>query len=320
MTITPNLSGFIDIEGGSVGISGKWFATCSNCYSKTHCSDCGRNPSSYLQLRAGNGDGVYSVFELSFEEKAVGALLILDDIGFAPTIMEKISETNSTKDENPEALGEFYKELYKYFYSSIGEFDQSLPMHYTGDIDVGQNPIYSRGEDPAGILIFGESGEGKESTHALVTVNNIAPGKYRTFVFAHRNEQNENILVPRCVLLLREDSADQIGLMKDFANLIVLEDEYARWSNSTVFSRIGERLAPYVIDVNADWNNLRVAREIIAEDYASARDARMEWLSWVLLFQSHFPSAETKEFIKENAESLDLSMSSIQKARGHFTQ
>jgi hypothetical protein len=320
MTITPNLSGFIDIEGGSVGISGKWFAICSNCYSKTHCSDCGRNPSSYLQLRAGNGDGVYSVFELSFEEKAVGALLILDDIGFAPTVMEKISETNSTKDENPEALGEFYKDLYKYFYSSIGEFDQSLPMYYIGEIDVGQNPIYNRGEDPAGILIFGESGEGKESSHALVTVNNIAPGKYRTFVFAHRNEQNENILVPRCVLLLKKDSADQIGLTKDFANLIVLEEEYARWSDSTVFSRIGERLAPYVIDVNADWNNLRVAREIIAEDYESARDARMEWLSWVLLFQSHFPSAETKEFIKENAESLDLSMSTIQKARGHFTQ
>jgi hypothetical protein len=320
MTITPNLSGFIDIEGGTVGISGKWFATCSNCYSKTHCSDCGRNPSSYLQLRAGNGDGVYSVFELSFEEKAVGALLILDDIGFAPSIMEKISETNSTKDENPEALGEFYKELYKYFYSSIGDFDQSLPMHYIGEIDVGQNPIYKRGEDPAGILIFGESGEGKESSHALVTVNNIAPGKYRTFVFAHRNEQNENILVPRCVLLLKEDSADHIGLTEDFANLIVLEDEYARWSDSTVFSRIGERLAPFVIDVNADWNNLRVAREIIAEDYESARDARMEWLSWLLLFQSHFPSAETKEFIKENAESLDLSMSTIQKARGHFTQ
>jgi hypothetical protein len=52
---------------------------------------------------------------LSFEEKAVGALLILDDIGFAPTIMEKISETNSTKDENPEALGEFYKELYRIY-------------------------------------------------------------------------------------------------------------------------------------------------------------------------------------------------------------
>jgi hypothetical protein len=318
MTITPYLSGFIDIEGGSVGISGKWFATCSNCYSKTHCSDCGRNPSSYLQLRAGNGDGIYSVFELSFEEKVVGALLILDDIGFAPTNIEKISETNSIKDEDPEALGEFYKDFYRNFYSSIGEFDQSLPMHYFGDIDVGQNPIYNGSQGPAGIIIFGESGEGKESTHALVTANNISPGKYRTFVFAHRNEQNDNILVPRCVLLLKEDSADQIGLTKNFAIKVNLEDETARWNNSTVFSRIGEPLAPSVIMANIDWNNLRVAREIIAEDYESARDARMEWLSWHLLFESYFPSAETRELIKGSAEELDLSMSTIQNARGHF--
>jgi hypothetical protein len=69
---------------------------------------------------------------------------------------------------------------------------------------------------------------------------------------------------------------------------------------------------------NIDWNNLRVAREIIAEDYESARDARMEWLSWHLLFESYFPSAETRELIKGSAEELDLSMSTIQNARGHF--
>ena len=318
LTITPNLSGFIDIEGGSVGISGKWFETCSSCYSKTSCSTCGRKSTNSFQLRAGNGDGIYSVFEICFEEKAVGALLILDEIGYAPAIMERIASTNEIKDDDPDALAEFYKEFYKDFYKSIGEFDQSLPMHYLGDIRVDENPIYMKGDDPAGILIFGESGEGKDSIHSLVTLNNIAPGNYRSFVFAHRNEENENILVPRFVLILEENSANQIGLTEDFANVINLKDEYERWSKSTVFARIGEKLAPYVISGNVDWCNLRFAREIKVEDYETARDVRMEWLSWLLMLQSYIPSKETQELILDSARKLDLSPSILLKARGQF--
>jgi hypothetical protein len=319
MTITPNLAGFIDIEGGQVGISGKWFDTCSSCYSETFCSDCGRNTANSFQLRAGDGDGIYSVFEISFEEKAVGALLILDENGYAPALMERISNTNEIKDEDPEALGDFYREFYKDFYKSIGEFDQSLPMHYLGDLQVGKSPIYMKGDDPAGILIFGESGEGKDSIHSLVTVNNILPGNYRSFVFAHRNEENENILVPRFVLLLEENSANQIGLSEDFAKTINLKAEYRRWSASTVFARIGEPLAPHVISANIDWINLRFARELGVEDYETARDYRMEWLSWHFLLQTHFPSTETRELILEYAQELDLSVTTILKARGQFT-
>lgn len=318
LTITPNLSGFIDIEGGSVDISGKWFDTCSSCYSKISCSACGRNSTNNFQLRAGNGDGIYSVFEISFEEKAVGALLILDDIGYAPTIMERIASTNEIKDEDPEALADFYKEFYKDFYLTISKFDQSLPMHCMGNIRVEENPIYTKGDDPAGILIFGESGEGKDSIHSLVTLNNIVPGNYRSFVFAHRNQENENILVPRLVLVLEENSANQIGLTGEFANTINLKDEYERWSKSTVFARIGEKLAPYVISGNVDWCNLRFARELKVEDYETARDVRMEWLSWLLMLQAYFPSKETQELILDSARELDLSTSILLKARGQF--
>jgi hypothetical protein len=318
LTITPNLSGFIDIEGGSVGISGKWFDTCSSCYSKTSCSTCGRNSTNNFQLRAGNGDGIYSVFEISFEEKAVGALLILDDIGYAPTIMERIASTNEVKDDDPDALADFYKEFYKYFYETISEFDQSLPMHYLGDIRVDENPIYMKGDEPAGILVFGESGEGKDSIHSLVTLNNIVPGNFRSFIFAHRNEENENILVPRFVLILEENSANQIGLTEDFAKAINLKAEYERWSRSTVFARIGAPLAPYVISGNVDWCNLRFARELKAEDYETASDVRMEWLSWLLMLQAYFPSKETQELILDSARELDLSASILLKARGQF--
>jgi hypothetical protein len=144
------------------------------------------------------------------------------------------------------------------------------------------------------------------------------PGKYRAFVFADRNEQNENILVPSSVLLLEESSSDLIGLTKDFANLVQLEDEYERWNSSTVFARIGEPLAPYVISANMDWDNVQFAQALKIEDYETARDFRMEWLSWLLLLDSHFPSEETLDQIKESSQELGLSISDVLKARGQF--
>jgi hypothetical protein len=153
----------------------------------------------------------------------------------------------------------------------------------------------------------------------LVTLNNILPGKYRTFVFANRNEENNNILVPRCVLILEENSADEIGLTKDFANSINLHDEYARWNNSTVFARIGHPLAPYAISANKDWCNLKFAREIRAEDFETARDMRMEWLSWLLMLQYYIPSTDIQELIQEIAIQIEIPMGTIHRARGQFT-
>ena len=319
LTITPRLLGFVDIEGGHVGISGKWIQSCDKCFSEISCLECGRGPSNYLHLRAGNGDGVYSVFEISFEEKVVGAFLMLDDFGYTPALMKSISEADSQNEEDPKVLESFYVNFYKNFYQSISDLDQSLQMHFFGEIEAGENPIYSRDEEPAGIMIFGESGQGQDSNQSLVTLNNILPGNYRTFVFANRNEENNNILLPRSVLVLAESSAEEIGLTKSFANSINLYDEYLRWNDSTVFARIGDPLAPYAISANKDWCSLKFAREIRAEDYETARDMRMEWLSWLLLLQYYMPSTDIQELIKDIAAKIDMPISTIHRARGQFT-
>jgi hypothetical protein len=320
LTITPRLLGFVDIEGGHVGISGKWIPSCDNCSSEVTCADCGRNPSNYLHLRAGNGDGVYSVFEISFEEKVVGAFLMLDDFGYTPALIESISEANSSHEEDPEVLNDFYSNFYENFYESIGYLDKSLQMHFFGDIEAGENPVYSRDGEAAGIVIFGESGQGRDSKQSLVTLNNILPGNYRTFVFANRDEGNNNILVPRSVLLLEENSAEEIGLTKDFAKPIDLFEEYLRWNESTVFARIGGPLAPYAISANKDWCDLRFARELRVEDFETARDMRMEWLSWLLILQTYVPSPDIEELIKEIALKIDIPLSTVHYARGQFIQ
>lgn len=318
LTITPRLLGFIDIEGGHIGISGEWIESCGICFLETSCAECGRNSSNFLHLRAGNGDGVYSAFELSFDEKTVGSFLILDDFGYAPALMERISEASEKLEEDPKVLEDFYVEFYENFYESIGYLDPSLQMYFFGEIEANENAIYSRDGEPAGIMIFGESGEGKDSKQSLVTSNNIDSGKYRIFVFALRDEDNNNILVPRSVLILEETAAEEIGLIRDFAKSVNLHDEYNLWNESTVFARIGEPLAPYAISANKDWSDLKFAREMRIENFESARDIRMEWLSWLLMLQYYIPSTEVQELIWEVATNIEIPLSTIRAARGQF--
>ena len=322
MTITPHLMGFIDIEGGHVGVAGKWLDTCTNCSSQTLCKDCGRKPSNYLQVRAGDGDGVYSVFELHFEQLAVGAFVILDEAGqFALPLVNSIDETAQNIQEDPSILGDFYSDLYQYFYESINDFDRSLEMIQIGELKVEANPVYKLGAKAAGILIIGESGQGKNSNQSLVTINNISTGNYKVFIFASRDIDNNNILVPRALLILAESAAEGIGLTNGFTRSLDLKDEYLRWDQSVVLARIGDPMASPVIITNLNWSELRFAREqSFGENInlANALDMKMEALSWLLLLQAHSPSAELKETINQNLRDLEIDKETIHDARGQF--
>jgi hypothetical protein len=64
---------------------------------------------------------------------------------------------------------------------------------------------------------------------------------------------------------------------------------------------------------------LKFAREIRAEDYETARDMRMEWLSWLLMLQYYIPSTDIQELIQDIAAKIDIPISTIHRARGQFT-
>jgi hypothetical protein len=320
MTITPYLSGFIDIEGGLVGVSGKWFENCSECSFKISCTACGRNPSNYLQFRAGDGDGIYSVFEIQFEKDSVGALVILDESpsSFTNYLRESIDDTVDKHEEDSQILVDFNRDLYAFFYSSIAEFDRSLELHFAGDINAGIHPVFSSESKSDGLLIFGETGEGKDSDQSLVTIKNILPGTYRSFIFANRDEENNNILVPRILLFLEENAAENIGLTKTFANQINLADEYPRWGEATVFSRIGEPLAPFTIVSNMSWSELQLAIALANENEDLATLRKLQSLSWLLLFQAHNPSSESQEYLLDSMRELGYSTDLIHQLRGQF--
>jgi hypothetical protein len=321
MTITPYLSGLIDIEGGHIGLSGMWLDSCTDYTFGSSCNCCGRTPSNYLEVRAGDGDGLYSVFELHFEKNAVGALAILDEnCQFATEIINSSSAAFDDYQDNAQVLIDFNKGFYEFFYDSIGELDRTLEMHFLGEISAGDNPLYLAGSKTKGILIFGESNEGRDSNQSLVTINNVMPGKYRSFLFANRNADNENILVPRVMLLLEESAAESIGLSIDFANHLNLEEERSLWSKSTVLARIGDPLAPEAILANIKSNFLRLAIASLNEDDELSTRIRIQYLSWLLLLQAHDPSPEREKYLVEELNEWEIALEVIHQARGQFSR
>lgn len=322
MTITPFLNGCVDIEGAHVGIAGKWLPTCNECFDQLTCSSCGRNPSNYLSVRAGDGDGSYSVYKLKFDEDPVGALVLFDSNGqMAPAIMNSAQDAVQVSDDNLNQINQFYKDFYNYFYASLENFDDDLQMFLCGEIEAEANPVYESAlAKNKGFLIIGESGEGIDSNQALVTVNDLPMGKYRLYIFGSRDKSNEDIVLPRIALVLSVPAAERIGLTTEFAKKLDMAEEYQKWSRASVFARFGPKLAPAVIFGNMIIYNVECLRVIsmYGEITAEVEQLRLESLSWQLLLCSGPDSANMAERFLENAsDSLDR-LDTLHKMRGQF--
>lgn len=79
-------AGFFNVEGGDAALSTSYFPWCDSCLeflgpALSPCKECGRGPGKFIRIPAGDGDGVYVVFEI-FEAArpkfSVGAIVIFD--------------------------------------------------------------------------------------------------------------------------------------------------------------------------------------------------------------------------------------------------
>lgn len=92
-------AGFFNVEGGDAALSTSFFPWCDSCLeflgpALSPCEECGRGPGRFIRVPAGDGDGVYVVFEI-FEAArpkfAVGAIVIFDNrYGIADAIRDPI--------------------------------------------------------------------------------------------------------------------------------------------------------------------------------------------------------------------------------------
>jgi hypothetical protein len=82
---TFRVRGFFNVEGGQVGIATKMLPWCDcmsfNLGPADSCDSCKRNSTNYINMIAGNGDGVYVVFEIlrKVDKSVVGAMSIFDN-------------------------------------------------------------------------------------------------------------------------------------------------------------------------------------------------------------------------------------------------
>ena len=145
-------------------------------------------------------------------------------------------------------------------------------------------------------------------------------GDYRAFVFAKRIEENMNSLSPRALLVLHEETANQIGLKNGFSKKVDLRSENELWNKASVFARIGDPLAEVVIFHNYLLSKLRHNFEVTKEtiDENRALDLYCELLSWSLLLSRYDDSDEfSGQQIQEFKGFQDM-LGSIHQLRGQF--
>ena len=162
--------GFINVEGGLVAVSTQYRQWCDctdpNFFpSMSHCPACGRAGSNFSSMPAGNGDGVYVVFEIYSNEnpaEALGALVVFDH-GY------EIANAVRVQVEN-EKLTDLSLEM-------VEKFADTIPLHLTT-------------LDPTSTILIGDSPVGEDSRNATVGVSFPSPRTNQVFAFVRHLSQD----------------------------------------------------------------------------------------------------------------------------------
>ena len=147
--------GFINVEGGQVGLANKFHEWC-DCMSMRpgpaeKCEECGRAPGNYVSLAAGDGDGIYVVAEILAgvgDGQVVGAMAVFDNQYRTASFVRSAVE-HETVPEYPMDLALLFSEARPLALGSLAN---------------------------TGILLFADSGAGLNPRDAVVDVH-ISPEK-----------------------------------------------------------------------------------------------------------------------------------------------
>jgi hypothetical protein len=145
-------------------------------------------------------------------------------------------------------------------------------------------------------------------------------GVYKVFMFASRNHDNNNCIIPKVLLILDSESATRIGLNSGFAQKIDLKKEIELWNKATVFARIGDPLAFSAMIHNYKWAEVRLVGGLANEtlDDSRAGDLKLESLSWLLMVSEKIDSEELRSGLESELENMSDYISYIHHLRGQF--
>lgn len=226
------LNGCVNSERGDLGIAGKLLPTCKYCagYSDSSifvsCNSCGRNSSNYVNLRAGRGEGIYAVYDIGHDQQIKATVIVLDpERNFAENIALMASKV---ADQSIEP-----SELTEAFWVYMDNLESDLAVNYVATITVEHDPLWSGEDFPFGSVFIADSGEGIDSTNAVVVNKDLKPGPQDIYIVGERDPGNNNIIVPKMILVMKPDFAVQLGLPSGKLSLN-LKEESKKWADSSV--------------------------------------------------------------------------------------
>ena len=278
VVITPFLAGFINVEGGRVGIATREFFGCEECegaFEVTYsCDECGRTPKNFVQVRSGFGDGIYPYFELMWGDNLAGGLLVCDD-GFDFTrklreVISKISASEISPAEPATALWDFLAAKGKW----------NLEMSYITTLSI---PEVTSGSDPQ--LLLSDSGGNVDSTNAVMRLTGYAAGTYSVFAFFSRDPLNLNISIPQFILILEGGVSQNIGL--NYHSVVNWNEEAEMWMLATEASAI-ERNNIRTISLNAEYKASQYGTGYFNKEMeAEFKLDSMSWLAQLFAIGNH---------------------------------
>jgi len=155
--------GFFNVEGGEAAVATRYLEWCDEHSldagpMSSQCDSCHRGPRNYQKVPAGDGDGVYVVFELFHGRKptqSIGAITIFDSsYGIAQQIRLQVEQ---------EVFPQFPEE-------AVAQFSQAKPI-LLGNLEA-TSAIY-----------LSDAGAGLDSKHATVDVQLAGGAELTVFAF-----------------------------------------------------------------------------------------------------------------------------------------
>jgi len=296
--ITPDFNGFFNIESGYLGISTRAHPFCSDCQGLSDegisysCGKCGRDPSNYLVVRASNGDAMYVNFDLMWDGNRAGALTILDESGaFALelfSVFDEMAKGNALVGKPIEMVWEF-----------LNGVERSMTLEYLGTLATELDERFNK-SNPVASMFFGDAGEGRDSLSATVYNRGFKIADHSVYAFCERDASNNGILVPRLILTVRTNVAQQLGLPQE--PTVDWVEEGKLWSGSTSNNNpAGLALAASV----ANFQAMRGYRRWQAEGITDI-ELSLQLASWRLHLVAIGGDSDGELTFEDNATTLEF--------------
>lgn len=277
-----NFHSFFNIESGLFAIGTGALGACDTCdlssltSNNTVCSSCLRTPGEYLVGIAGDGDGVYTVWEIwDSNYRTIGIMAVLDSDYKTSTSVRELIECDLLPSWNNAYVAEF------------GETKRMVvgTLKDTAILRIGETGLSSNSSNPIITVLTGFDDEDDFEVSYFVEEPGKHTGPY----------PNASTYKPRVILALRDEYTHLAGASE-------IEVESVDWKEQEMLSMSG-MVASHIepMGIAAAFGNF-IYRELELKNYVQngSPESLIEQAKrfagvWALFIEYHFGDTEASE-------------------------